>query len=124
MADLGKSFIGVEKGIRVYHGVDVVGLTGTVKNADGTPFPFTGLSDVYVNIWKNARKEDLLVKLPKDGSPSGIVNTGGGVLTIGWDWSAAMKLPVDRYFWEVIWENATSQPDVVWYGPFVVGTES
>ena len=112
---MNKVFIGQELPLQLYRGQDQTGYDITVLASDGTAFDFTGITDLYLRIYFNSLKEDMLRKFPYNGTDNGI-SESGGVLTWSYLWESGMDLSGKNYYYDIFWEDANSKKQMITFG--------
>ncbi len=116
-----KVYIADNEDLILYKNDDILGFTFEVLNkpippAEGTPYDFTGFTDVFLKIYKG-RKEPLLVTIP-NGNPG--VQIAANIITWNSDYSDDINLSINTYYYELSYLDANSKLITVLFGDLTV----
>lgn len=110
------TFIGREKHLRVYEGIDILNFVFAVLNEDLTDYSFAGITDINLRIY-NHRDGTLLKTLVITDN----LTVSGNDVTMNVDYSTDLALDAsDLRYYDLIWEDSSNQPIMISYGNFKV----
>lgn len=110
------TYVGKEFPIQVFKGSDQRGYEVAVLDESGNDYSFPGgVADLFLRIYPNSKKESVLRKHSRDGTPNGI-NLTINVTTWIYDWSTGMNLNEDNYYYEVSYQTTLGKVVMIYYG--------
>ena len=104
-------FIGDNKNLKLFKGDDVIGFDFTVNASGGTPYDFTGFTDVNLFIYSTDDKTNVL----KTILAADLV-IAANVITWTSIYASAIDLNVGNYHYKLTYEDATGQIITVSFG--------
>lgn len=115
-----KLYIGEREDLELYLGDDVIDFLFEVFNSDDTDYDFTGLTDLYLEIY-DGRGGTLLLTITDDSGATNVAQSSNDI-TLNIDWSASMDaIGLGDYYYRLAWEDSSNHPITVAYGTWRVG---
>lgn len=110
--------IGEQEDIEIKMSDDIISYDWTILNPDTTVYDFTGLSALTFTVYKKAplTPSEASTNVFQLTNGSGI-SQASNVISLDLDYSATFSSNgLGTYYYQITWENASSQPQSVTFG--------